>query len=118
MDEGLQEGLAAPRDLGRVKRVDDAQARYVEIVKATFPRHLSLTGLRIVIDCANGAAYKVAPDGALRAGRRGHPGRRRAQRLQHQRRVRLHPSRGHGRGGDANTAPTSASPWTATPTGW
>ena len=61
MDEGLQEGLAAPRDLGRVKRIDDAQARYVEIVKATFPRHLSLTGLRIVIDCANGAAYRVAP---------------------------------------------------------
>jgi phosphoglucosamine mutase len=61
MDEGLQEGLAAPRDLGRVKRIDDAQARYVEIVKATFPRHLSLTGLRIVIDCAHGAAYKVAP---------------------------------------------------------
>ncbi len=61
MDEGLQEGLAAPRDLGRVKRIDDAQARYVEIVKATFPRHLNLSGLRIVIDCAHGAAYKVAP---------------------------------------------------------
>ena len=61
MDEGLQEGLAAPRDLGRVVRIDDAQARYVEIIKATFPRHLSLNGLRVVIDCANGAAYKVAP---------------------------------------------------------
>ncbi|WP_419253149.1 phosphoglucosamine mutase [Caulobacter sp. ErkDOM-YI] len=61
MDEGLQEGLAPPRGLGRVKRIDDAQARYVEIVKATFPRQLSLSGLRIVIDCANGAAYKVAP---------------------------------------------------------
>lgn len=61
MDEGLQEGLAEPRELGRVKRIDDAQARYVEIVKATFPRHRNLSGLRIVIDCANGAAYKVAP---------------------------------------------------------
>ncbi len=61
MDEGLQEGLAEPKALGRVLRVDDAQARYVEIVKATFPRRLSLNGLRIVIDCANGAAYKVAP---------------------------------------------------------
>jgi phosphoglucosamine mutase len=61
MDEGLQEGLAEPRDLGRVLRVDDSQARYVEIAKATFPRRLSLAGLRIVIDCANGAAYKVAP---------------------------------------------------------
>jgi phosphoglucosamine mutase len=61
MHEGLQEGLAKPRDLGRVLRVDDAQARYVEIVKATFPRQMSLSGLRIVVDCANGAAYKVAP---------------------------------------------------------
>ena len=61
MEEGLQEGLAEPRDLGRVVRIDDAQARYVEIVKATFPRQLNLNGLRVVIDCANGAAYKVAP---------------------------------------------------------
>ena len=61
MDEGLQEGLAEPFELGRVVRIDDAQARYVEIVKATFPRRLNLNGLRVVIDCANGAAYKVAP---------------------------------------------------------
>jgi phosphoglucosamine mutase len=43
------------------QRIDDAQARYVEIIKATFPRSLSLSGMRVVIDCANGAAYKVAP---------------------------------------------------------
>jgi phosphoglucosamine mutase len=61
MGAQLGEGLAKPRDLGRVLRVDDAQARYVEIIKATFPRQLSLAGLRVVIDCANGAAYKVAP---------------------------------------------------------
>ena len=61
MDEGLQERLAAPDALGRVSRIDDSQARYVEIAKATFPRRLGLNGLRIVIDCANGAAYKVAP---------------------------------------------------------
>ena len=61
MDQGLQEGLAGPTALGRVARVDDSQARYVEIAKATFPRGLSLAGLRVVIDCANGAAYKVAP---------------------------------------------------------
>ena len=61
MDEGLQEGLAGPTELGRVLRVDDAQARYVEIVKATFPRRMNLNGLRVVIDCAHGAAYKVAP---------------------------------------------------------
>ncbi len=61
MDQSLQEGLAKPTDLGRVSRVDDSQARYVEIAKATFPRRLNLSGLRVVIDCANGAAYKVAP---------------------------------------------------------
>jgi len=61
MTEGLQEGLAEPSQLGRVQRIDDAQARYVEIVKATFPRSLTLNGLRVVVDCANGAAYKVAP---------------------------------------------------------
>ena len=61
MDEGLQEGLADPTGLGRVQRIDDAQARYVEIAKATFPRSLTLAGLRVVVDCANGAAYKVAP---------------------------------------------------------
>ncbi|MGA0600037.1 phosphoglucosamine mutase [Caulobacter sp. KR2-114] len=61
MDEGLQEGLAEPKQLGRVARMDEAQARYIELVKATFPRNLSLQGLRVVIDCAHGAAYKVAP---------------------------------------------------------
>ena len=61
MDEGLQEGLADPTGLGRVQRIDDAQARYVEIAKASFPRSLTLSGLRVVVDCANGAAYKVAP---------------------------------------------------------
>ncbi|MGZ3375090.1 MAG: phosphoglucosamine mutase [Phenylobacterium sp.] len=61
MDQGLADNLAAPTALGRVARVDDSQARYVEIAKATFPRRLDLSGLRVVIDCANGAAYKVAP---------------------------------------------------------
>ncbi|MBV9996327.1 MAG: phosphoglucosamine mutase [Caulobacteraceae bacterium] len=61
MDEGLQEGLAGPKQLGRVVRIDEAPARYVEIVKATFPKNLSLNGLRVAVDCANGAAYRVAP---------------------------------------------------------
>lgn len=61
MNEGLDERLAGPGDLGRVARIDDSQARYVEIAKSTFPRGVSLKGLRVVIDCANGAAYKVAP---------------------------------------------------------
>ncbi|MEM1037243.1 MAG: phosphoglucosamine mutase [Pseudomonadota bacterium] len=61
MDRALDDKLAAPEDLGRTKRVDDAQARYVEIVKASFPRGMRLSGLRVCVDCANGAAYKVAP---------------------------------------------------------
>src|ERR1700735_3797237 len=48
MDEGLQEGLAEPFELGRVVRNDEAAARYVEIVKGTFPRRLNLNGLRVV----------------------------------------------------------------------
>jgi len=61
MSEPANEGLAAPGDLGRVKRIDDAGARYIEFAKNAFPRGMSLEGLRVVIDCANGAAYKVAP---------------------------------------------------------
>lgn len=61
MDNGLADGLVASQNLGRAKRIDDAQARYIEFVKRTFPKQLNLEGLRIVIDCANGAAYKVAP---------------------------------------------------------
>ncbi|MCR5874550.1 phosphoglucosamine mutase [Phenylobacterium sp. J426] len=68
MDQGLQENLAPPDKLGRVQRIDDSQARYVEIAKATFPRGLSLAGMRIVIDCANGAAYKVAPEALYELG--------------------------------------------------
>ena len=68
MDQGLQENLAAPGDLGRVQRIDDCQARYVEIAKATFPRRLNLSGMRIVIDCANGASYKVAPEALYELG--------------------------------------------------
>ncbi|HEX4117546.1 MAG TPA: phosphoglucosamine mutase [Rhizomicrobium sp.] len=62
MDGGLEAGLASGDGIGRAKRVDDSQARYIEFAKRTFPRNLRLDGLRIVIDCANGAAYKVAPE--------------------------------------------------------
>ena len=61
MDEDLGAGLAPADKLGRVRRIDDAQARYVEIAKASFPKGLSLQGLRVAVDCANGAGYKVAP---------------------------------------------------------
>ncbi|HMK00938.1 MAG TPA: phosphoglucosamine mutase, partial [Reyranella sp.] len=53
--------LAAPAAIGRAKRLDDAEGRYIEAVKASAARGLDLTGLRIVVDCANGAAYKAAP---------------------------------------------------------
>ena len=61
MDAGLETGLATGGDIGRAKRIDDSQARYIEFAKRTFPRTLRLDGLRIVLDCAHGAAYKVAP---------------------------------------------------------
>jgi phosphoglucosamine mutase len=54
-------GLAAPDKIGRAKRLDDAEGRYIEAVKASSARGLDLSGLKIVVDCANGAAYRVAP---------------------------------------------------------
>jgi phosphoglucosamine mutase len=53
--------LAAPAAIGRAKRLDDAEGRYIEAVKASIARRLDLSDLKIVVDCANGAAYKVAP---------------------------------------------------------
>jgi phosphoglucosamine mutase len=61
MGEDIVSRLAAPRELGRAARLNDAAGRYIEVAKASFPRALTLDGLRIVIDCAHGAAYKVAP---------------------------------------------------------
>ncbi|WP_068303259.1 phosphoglucosamine mutase [Pararhodobacter sp. CCB-MM2] len=54
--------LAAPLEIGRAKRIDDGLGRYVEYAKTTLPRGASLRGLKVVIDCANGAAYKAAPE--------------------------------------------------------
>ncbi len=53
--------IDAPK-IGRAKRIDDARGRYVQFAKSTFPHHLRLDGLKVVVDCANGAAYHVAPD--------------------------------------------------------
>ena len=53
--------LVGPADIGRARRLDDVQGRYVEFAKATFPTRKRLDGLKIVLDCANGAAYAVAP---------------------------------------------------------
>jgi phosphoglucosamine mutase len=62
LDSDLSPRLVESASIGRAKRIDDAQARYIEFAKRTVPRTLSLDGLRVVIDCANGAAYKVAPE--------------------------------------------------------
>ncbi|SHJ52424.1 phosphoglucosamine mutase [Roseomonas rosea] len=61
MGGDLAGALAMPRRLGRASRLEDAPGRYIEAVKASFSRGRSLEGLRIVVDCAHGAAYKVAP---------------------------------------------------------
>ncbi len=62
--EALLDGdlpLAASADIGRAKRIDDAKGRYIHFAKSTFPTDLRLDGLKVVVDCANGAAYQVAP---------------------------------------------------------
>lgn len=62
IEQDLSRQLAAPDRLGRAKRIDGMRDRYIEFAKRTLPRELSLAGLRIALDCANGAAYKVAPE--------------------------------------------------------
>ncbi|MBS0503852.1 MAG: phosphoglucosamine mutase [Proteobacteria bacterium] len=67
-EEAIEARIDAPATLapadrtGRARRVDDAQGRYIHAVKSSFPEGLRLEGLKIVVDCANGAAYKVAPE--------------------------------------------------------
>ncbi len=61
MDEDLSERLAAASALGKATRLDDALGRYAEYVKTCFPKDKTLEGLKVVVDCAHGAAYKVAP---------------------------------------------------------
>jgi phosphoglucosamine mutase len=62
--EALLEGeptLAPAPEIGRARRIEDARGRYIHAAKLTFPEHLRLDGLKVVVDCANGAAYQVAP---------------------------------------------------------
>ena len=61
MDQDLPSQLVASEDIGRATRIDGVQDRYIEFAKRTMPKDLSLNGLRVVVDTANGAAYKVAP---------------------------------------------------------
>src|SRR5512142_933330 len=62
LDEPIEKRLAQSASLGRARRIDGVHDRYIEFAKRTLPRDLSLDGLRVVIDCANGAAYKVVPE--------------------------------------------------------
>jgi phosphoglucosamine mutase len=57
----LRESRPPSPQIGKAQRIDDATGRYIVYLKNTFPSHLSLDGLRIVVDCANGAAYRIAP---------------------------------------------------------
>src|SRR5687767_6899339 len=59
---GVEARLAPSAKLGRAKRIESVHARYIEFAKRTLPRQLDLEGMRVVVDCANGAAYKVAPE--------------------------------------------------------
>jgi len=61
IDQDLSRDLARSADIGRATRIDGVRDRYIEFVKRTLPREFSLEGLRVVVDCANGACYKVAP---------------------------------------------------------
>ncbi|MEO6013157.1 MAG: phosphoglucosamine mutase [Devosia sp.] len=61
MDSDMSKELSKGREIGRAHRDEAAQTRYIEFAKRTLPKNIDLTGLRVVIDCAHGAAYKVAP---------------------------------------------------------
>ncbi|MGX1097140.1 phosphoglucosamine mutase [Amorphus sp. MBR-141] len=62
MQEDLSKRLATGADIGRAQRLDGVRDRYIEYIKRSFPRNLSLDGIRVVVDCANGAGYRVAPE--------------------------------------------------------
>ncbi len=61
IDGDINPYLASSKNFGRVKRIDDAKGRYIEFVKNSFPKDQTLDGLKIVVDCANGASYSIAP---------------------------------------------------------
>jgi|TARA_B100001093_G_scaffold516673_1_gene596014 phosphoglucosamine mutase len=61
IDSKITKQLSAPKILGRVKRIEDANEKYINILRKNFPKNFNLRGLRIVVDCANGAGYKSAP---------------------------------------------------------
>ncbi len=115
IDGDLGSRLAKSAAIGRAKRIESVHARYIEFAKRTLPRHLSIEGLRVVVDCANGAAYKVAPEALWELGAEViaigvDPDGFTSTRMSARRRPKLWRAR------CANSAPMSASRSTATPT--
>ena len=104
--------------LGKARRIDDAAGRYIEFCKSTFPAHLDLRGMSIVVDCAQrrGLSHRAAR--VSRTGRRRRHDRHRSRRLQHQRTGRRDAVRRRCRKRSGATRRTSASRSTATATGW
>ena len=99
-DQGMEETRPTATEIGQAFRIDDARGRYISFLKSTFPKELELDGLKIVLDCAHGATYRVAPEVFSELGAETHPHRGAAQRQEHQPQVRRHPSRGHGHPGE------------------
>jgi len=62
IDKKIDKNLSKPKELGRVKRLEDGNREYIKIIKKNFPKDFNLRGLRVVIDCANGAGYKAGPE--------------------------------------------------------
>jgi phosphoglucosamine mutase len=62
IDQKIENNLSRPKELGRVKRLENGNKDYIKILKKNFPKDFNLRGLRIVIDCANGAGYMAGPD--------------------------------------------------------
>ena len=62
IDKKIENNLTKPKELGRVKRLETGNNDYIKIIKKNFPKEFNLRGLRIVIDCANGAGYKAGPE--------------------------------------------------------
>ena len=127
MELAIEERMRGPADATAWPRPASSAApsawrtrrgRYIEASRRAFPRGLTLEGLRIVVDCANGAAYRVAPKVLWELGAEVIPVGVSPGRLQHQRGCGSTAPAGDVRGRCGSTAPISASRWTATPTAW
>jgi hypothetical protein len=109
--------LAAPPDIGRARRDRGCARALYPCGQAELPRQSRLDGLRIVVDCANGAAYQVAPSASVGTGRGSRRHRRLAQWQEHQRQMRIDRIRRCCRSRGETPARISASRWMAMPTG-